>query len=390
MDREFASGASGSPPTHPASPSVGYPTSGNPGLAVPATKPGPWWYHMVTEEIRSVLVAAGITPDGNNVTQLAAAIQALINSGAAGKRNYVQNGDGRVAQRASTSYGAVNTPIYGQADRWLIGSAGATTQSAGNLVQGTLAGSASGLSIAATGVTLTGAGSTMTFKHRIEAKDVAGRLNGKTITVQAKAYHDAGAPINWTATVNRPTTTADTFSAVTQLGVSGNQSVPNTALTQLSYTLALGAADADKGLEIVFTAACGAVTTKQFHIADVMLTEGATAQTYDLRPYQQELAMCQRYFEVGSSALYFPASGTGYCGIRQPYKVTKRATPTLTIIDGASNNNKISIVTAGNGVLTNNTDFFDNGSSADEIAVAYIAGGTSWGVVYNFKSSAEL
>ncbi len=78
MDRTFESGAAGSPPSVPASPSSGYPTAGNPQAAVAATKPGPWWYHMMTEELRAVIVAAGLTPDHTDVTQLSQAIQALF------------------------------------------------------------------------------------------------------------------------------------------------------------------------------------------------------------------------------------------------------------------------------------------------------------------------
>lgn len=80
MDRAFASGASGSAPSVPASPSIGYPTAGNPGIGTPATKPGAYWYHMVTEEMRKVITDAGLTPDASNLTQLSAAIQALINN----------------------------------------------------------------------------------------------------------------------------------------------------------------------------------------------------------------------------------------------------------------------------------------------------------------------
>lgn len=82
MDRTYASGAAGSAPTYPASPSIGYPTGGNPSLAIPATKPGPWWYYMISEEIRKVITDASLTPDGSNITQLSAAIQALIAVGA--------------------------------------------------------------------------------------------------------------------------------------------------------------------------------------------------------------------------------------------------------------------------------------------------------------------
>lgn len=81
MDRVFESGAAAAPPGQPTSPSTGYPTAGNPQTAVPATKPGPWWYHMVTEEMRAVIAAAGITPSHTDVSQLATAIRRLIDGG---------------------------------------------------------------------------------------------------------------------------------------------------------------------------------------------------------------------------------------------------------------------------------------------------------------------
>lgn len=83
MDRAFSSGASGTPPTAPGSPSTGYATSGNPGTATPATKPGAWWYHMVTEELRKLIVDAGLTPDFTNTSQVSQAVQAMIAAGAA-------------------------------------------------------------------------------------------------------------------------------------------------------------------------------------------------------------------------------------------------------------------------------------------------------------------
>lgn len=82
MDRTFESGAAGSPPSAPASPSIGYPTAGNPG-STPATKPGPWWYHMITEEIRKVVLDAGLTPDHTDLAQLSQAVQTLVSNLAA-------------------------------------------------------------------------------------------------------------------------------------------------------------------------------------------------------------------------------------------------------------------------------------------------------------------
>lgn len=82
MDRAYESGAAGSAPSAPASPSTGYPSAGNPGTGTPATKPGPFWYHAVTEEIRAVIVAAGLAPDAAVVTQMASAIQKIVQTSA--------------------------------------------------------------------------------------------------------------------------------------------------------------------------------------------------------------------------------------------------------------------------------------------------------------------
>lgn len=86
MDRSYASGAAGSAPSAPASPSIGYPTAGNPGTGTPATKPGPYWYHQITEELLAIITAAGITPAQGTLTQLASAIQSgkLFSSAAGG------------------------------------------------------------------------------------------------------------------------------------------------------------------------------------------------------------------------------------------------------------------------------------------------------------------
>lgn len=81
MDRVFATGATGAPPAAPATPSSGYPTAGDPQAGTPATKPGPYWFYQITEELRAVIVAAGLAPSHLAVNQLSLAIQALIHAG---------------------------------------------------------------------------------------------------------------------------------------------------------------------------------------------------------------------------------------------------------------------------------------------------------------------
>lgn len=75
MDRAYEANAAGAPPAPPNPPTLGYPSE-----TVPATTPGAWWFHMVTEEIRAAVVAAGIAPDATKVNQLSLAIAAMISS----------------------------------------------------------------------------------------------------------------------------------------------------------------------------------------------------------------------------------------------------------------------------------------------------------------------
>lgn len=84
MDRYWKTAPAGAPPTAPVTPSPGYPSPGNPGAGIPASRPGAWWYHMVTEELRQAIVNAGLTPDYTNVGQLSQAIVLLSPSVAPG------------------------------------------------------------------------------------------------------------------------------------------------------------------------------------------------------------------------------------------------------------------------------------------------------------------
>lgn len=72
MDRVWGSNASSSAPTMPANLETGYPRSSGSG-----TVPGYWWYHMVTESLRAVVVAAGLTPSASDMSQIAQAIQVI-------------------------------------------------------------------------------------------------------------------------------------------------------------------------------------------------------------------------------------------------------------------------------------------------------------------------
>lgn len=108
MERVYESGAVAGAPAAPAAPSTGYPSAGNPGLGVEATKPGPYWFHMITEEIRAVIAAAGITPDHAVLNQLLLALQGGFGLGKSlGAQGYIVLPGGVIIQwltsNASTS-----------------------------------------------------------------------------------------------------------------------------------------------------------------------------------------------------------------------------------------------------------------------------------------------
>ncbi|MCA8026469.1 hypothetical protein [Burkholderia cepacia] len=71
-------------PTPEAALAEGYFTEGNPGTGTPATKVRASWLNMLQEELRAVVVGAGLTPSKTAYSQVYAAIQLLIKGAAQG------------------------------------------------------------------------------------------------------------------------------------------------------------------------------------------------------------------------------------------------------------------------------------------------------------------
>ena len=95
-----------------------------------------------------------------------------------------------------------------------------------------------------------------------------------------------------------------------------------------------GTAGAWAGADLI--SATGAVSvigtlSATWQVTGVQLEKGSTATSFDYRPYGTEFMLCQRYFELfnirlrsGLDGVTGTQRGTGY------FKVTKRATPTIT------------------------------------------------------------
>ena len=80
VDNAFRSGAVAQSPAVTLAPSDGHATEGDLAGGVPATVLGPYWFHMIAEEILAVVAQTGITPDKTVLTQLRDAIQVRIDT----------------------------------------------------------------------------------------------------------------------------------------------------------------------------------------------------------------------------------------------------------------------------------------------------------------------
>jgi hypothetical protein len=140
-----------------------------------------------------------------------------------------------------------------------------------------------------------------------------------------------------------------------------------------------------------------------FYITGVQLEVGDTATPFEHRPYDMELARCQRYYEKsyavttapGGSDYYIQqvnplnrGGGTGAVGYPIYYKVTKRANPTVTpyTYDGTSGQWHTGVI--GSSEAKGNATIEDAGTNFFKVVVLY---STTPNAIYgHWVSSSEL
>lgn len=98
------------------------------------------------------------------------------------------------------------------------------------------------------------------------------------------------------------------------------------------------------GISNNFAATVGNV----FAVTNLQLEPGSQATPYEVRSFANELRDCQRYYEVTGYVLN-AASPPYYSGF---WKVTKRSTPTVTVIPQAGTGAVMQVFPAGQGELT--------------------------------------
>ena len=252
--------------------------------------------------------AGTLATDSVTAVKIPDTVEASLKSG---RRNLIINGDFKVSQRGdyTSVTQLVDSELY-MLDRWV------TRESA---VSGTLQDLGGKIRLEATS---TGTGQVRVVQH-IETQDL---VLGGTYTFSALVKSNsstAGLGIFDDETSGSGDT--DTYYVRhTGDGTEQRLSVTFTVRTTEPYYFSARMALEPSGN--------GSITTGDYiEIAEVQLELGSVATEFEHRSYGEELALCQRYYEVLQETLRGSTGGGGNDGlVNWFYKVQKRVTPTVT------------------------------------------------------------
>jgi len=278
-------------------------------------------------------------------------------------RNRIINGDMRIDQRNA---GASVTPSSGtfMLDRWAYGASQASKftaqQNAGSVT--TPVGFPNYLGMTVVSAHTVGASDSFSIYQPIEGHNFSdlgfGTANARAVTISFVVYSSltgtfGGVLKNYASTRSYPFTysipSANTWTtiSVTIPGDTSGTWVGASSAGAAFVQFGLGVGSTNSGpagawAGTNYNSATGAVSVvgtngATFYLTGVQLEVGTVATPFERRQIGQELALCQRYYEGGGYNIW-----SGYCNgvstyyVSTPYKVTKRASPTLTF-SGISN-----------------------------------------------------
>jgi hypothetical protein len=277
----------------------------------------------------------------------------LYNTPGPWRKNLLMNGLARIYQRPSITISS--SFQIGAVDRWLMffNSSSGTPTGTGSYSTGYTQ-LVSGKAIAATGAGCSVANQ-LIIGQRVEGADAAqiafALAAGRKLSFQAKIYQNTGGACD--AFINLSTADAlDNFSAATQRYSGGTVSIPSaTWTTYKNEGFSPTNTNFANGFVIYLVIVTPAsMSGKTFYWGDIQLEIGSKCTDLEVLPFQQELALCQRFWEksydlgtaVGTATLTgapIQHGGGSLILTGAAFKVQKRAAPTVTIYspyDGAA------------------------------------------------------
>ena len=285
-----------------------------------------------TTDPNTTLTVKGTISASNIITT-----QNIVNGTPLCYRNELINGDMRINQRNA---GAAATCALGYtytSDRWVIGADGGavTSQRINN---------SNLYSLRITG----GVGNTaVSINQRVESANSA-KLANQTVNLSFKALASVSTSVQWT--IAYPTV-QDNFTAFTAIS-SGTITATTSNIAFTTGPIVLPT-NVSNGLVVRFVLT-NHTAGKTFDLTNVQLEQGSVATPFEYRPIGTELALCQRYYEKSFDLETAPANGTAttlatvngayygvslngnFGGAYTPFKVTKRAVPTITAYGNSS------------------------------------------------------
>ena len=361
-----------------------------------------------TATITTAKVGAAVTISESGIEASGIGITCANINGAqiGGRRNMIINGDMNIAQRGTpTSAASYTSGGYAACDRWRF-RAISTDEADFVVSQESDAPTASGFtkSIKIKTNTVESALASDEIFHvsqRIEAQDLQHLKYGTssalptTLSFWVKAYQTGTYAINVykpdspnrqiTATYTISASNTWEFKTMTFPGDTAGGGITDDTGTglQIYWLLATGTDYtgttstswdnyANGGFANGQAVNIMSSTDNYFYLTGVQFEVGSQATAFEHRSFGEELRLCQRYYQLGSSIGAGYGSANGYARAGSVYATQMRATPTLATTNSGSG----SIIASG----TSNTGFY----------VTYGSLGGSSAGIFSFIADAEL
>ena len=361
-----------------------------------------------TATITTAKVGAAVTisESGSEASGIGITCANINGAQIGGRRNMIINGDMNIAQRGTpTSAASYTSGGYAACDRWRL-RAISTDEADFVISQESDAPTASGFtkSIKIKTNTVESALASDEIFHvsqRIEAQDLQHLKYGTssalptTLSFWVKAYQTGTYAINVykpdspnrqiTATYTISASNTWEFKTMTFPGDTAGGGITDDTGTglQIYWLLATGTDYtgttstswdnyANGGFANGQAVNIMSSTDNYFYLTGVQFEVGSQATAFEHRSFGEELRLCQRYYQVGSSIGAGYGSANGYARAGSVYATQMRATPTLATTNSGSG----SIIASG----TSNTGFY----------VTYGSLGGSSAGIFSFIADAEL